>query len=126
MLAGNAVITYKRIRMAGHIAAALATASFIRGLVVQKGDVSPIKTFPFGILLVAWFIVMPLIPVLSPMMPRTAFSEVRDRINKFMGEIVFPPIIIAAFLWLTFTSWQRTGSERPLSEILHEMGHGQK
>ena len=120
------MITYKQVRLAGHIAAALATVSFLRGFVVQKGDVGPIKTIPFGMLLVVWFIIMPLIRVLSPMMPRTTFSEVRDKINKVMGEIVFPPIIIAAFLWMTFTSWERSSNERPLKDILREMNNGSK
>jgi drug/metabolite transporter (DMT)-like permease len=123
-MTGKTVITYKRIRMAGHMTAALAAVSFARGFAVQKGDVSPVKTLIFAMLLAAWFVVIPLIPILSPMMPRTAFSEVRDKINKFMCEIFFPPIIIAVLLWMAVTTWRRDPREFTLRHVLREITNG--
>jgi hypothetical protein len=119
------VITYKRIRMAGHVAAVLAAVSLIRGLILYTGDVGD-KMLLLGFLFFAWFAIIPVVPAFHSMMPRSPVQQFNYRLTKFIAEIIFPPIIIAAFLWMTFTTWKRPSNERPLSDVFHEIGNGPK
>jgi len=111
-------------RIIGHVAAVLAVLSFSRAAFIYGTDeLSPIKSFVLVFFLFGWFLVIPVSSFSWKLMPPSKLRQFTVAWNSFVSTAVFPPIMIIALVWMTFSSWKHAENEIGLKQAIHDIRH---
>jgi hypothetical protein len=111
-------------RPIAHVMAVLAILSFCRAVFIYGSDgVGFFKSFFLVFFLFGWFVVRPVSSFLWKLMPPSKLQQFMVAWISFNSKYVFLPIMIVAFVWMTFTTWKRAEGEEGLKELLHFLSH---
>ena len=116
---------YRYLRIAGHVAAIMVIAAFVRGLMIFGGEVSTVKTVLLTMLLFSWLVVLPIVKGFRERAKyQSASMQTMSDFQLSSAKYVFPLIVILAFLWRTFTTWRRPDREYGLRQFFREWNRG--